>query len=316
MPALQIPGVETYHSRESWQDPLKPITGLLAVWSLVTTLIAHYTADDDLIDGDPGERAEDLPAYMRAMQASYLRSRGYSLGYLFAIDWLGGVWEIRGFEFRSAANVGDIRKTGVKNFNIYSGPILFLVDGNDRLTPEAAASARAVYAEMERRANRELGRPKPHSDVDFTSCCGDGIRLDISQGLLDPFTAPAPIPTPPLGVPDMFFPITPFRNSDTRKYGGFGLGAGDHRFVLGAPVPANATAVALNITIINPSGDGYGVIWPKGAKPADTSFVNFKSGPGNTNAAVVVGTDGLGGFMLSLSKVAHVLVDVTGYWTA
>lgn len=197
-----IPGIQTLHPRESWQDPAKPVTGPPAEWGKVTTNVAHYTAADDLIDGDPGEHAEGLDDYMRSMQSSYLRSRGYSLGYLFAVDWLGGVWEIRGFDFKSAANKGSPDKTGVKNFNAYSFPVLFLVDGNDRLTAEAAHSARMLYREAERRAGRILGSPVPHSALDYTSCCGDGIRRDISLGLLAP-ADPKPQP-PPTGDDTMY----------------------------------------------------------------------------------------------------------------
>jgi hypothetical protein len=192
--------VQTVHPRSSWQDPARPITGLPAEWGRVTMNVAHYTADDDLIDGDPGEFYDRLDEYMRAMQASYLNSRKYSLGYLWAVDWLGGAWEIRGWDFKSAANVGDKRKTGVANVNPMTAPILYLVDGNDSLTSYAAATGRALGLEAEHRAGRKLGRPKPHSALDFTSCCGDGIRRDIELGRLDPEARVNPPYYPPVTV--------------------------------------------------------------------------------------------------------------------
>jgi hypothetical protein len=178
-----IPGVETVHDRTAWVDPLYPISGLPALWDQVTAGVAHYTAADDLIDGDPGEHADDLPGYLRAMNRNYWTVRGYALGYWFAVDWLGGVWRIRGWEYRSAANAGKL--TG-SNANPWTAPVLYLVDGDDRLTAEAARSGRMIYREADRRAALGItNRPRGHGELDATDCPGAGIRLDIAAGLLD-----------------------------------------------------------------------------------------------------------------------------------
>lgn len=171
-----IPGVATYHPRESWQDPSYPVFGPLDDPFNNDKVVIHYTAADNLIDGDPGEHAEDLPAYMRAMQKSYVLNRGYSLGYLFAVDWLGGVWQIRGWEYQSAANKGE---------NETTWPILMLVDADDPATPEAVASVRALVAEAERRA----GRPQAivgHKDIGATACPGAGLYAQVKAGVFTP----------------------------------------------------------------------------------------------------------------------------------
>lgn len=196
-----IPGVETVHARSTWTDPRFPFRGNRVDISRVTRPILHYTAADDLIDGDPGEYADRLDEYMRAMQQSYVQNRRYSLGYWWAVDWLGGAWQCRGWEFVSAANVGDPRKTGVVNINPQTAPILCLVDGADRLTAEAAATVRALIRETRRRSGRSMNRPAPHSALDFTACCGDGIRLDIDAGLTDADYLPPPVPVTPPPVP-------------------------------------------------------------------------------------------------------------------
>ena len=67
-----IPGAHTVHSREAWQDPRYPVFGPFDNPGDNDTIVIHYTAADDLIDGDPGEHADNLPAYMRAMQRSYV----------------------------------------------------------------------------------------------------------------------------------------------------------------------------------------------------------------------------------------------------
>lgn len=124
---------------------------------------------------------------------------------------------------------------------------------------------------------------------------------------------PPPIVIPP-GVPDMFHPIKPFRNSDTRGYGGAGI-RGEHTFGLNPKVfPPNVTAVAINVAVVNPRGAGFVTIWPEGNRPA-ASCLNFSGMPGAQSGSVVVGVKGLAGFKIYLSQTAHVITDVTGFWT-
>lgn len=195
-----IPGIETFHTRESWQDPKYPVFGPLDDPTNNRMAVIHYTAADDLIDGDPGEHAEDLPAYMRAMNKSYWVNRGYALGYLFAVDWLGGVWQIRGWEYQSAANKGE---------NETTWPILMLVDGDDPATPEAVRSVRAIVAEADRRA----GRPQSivgHKDIGATACPGAGLYAQVKAGVFtpqpDPIVPPV-VPPPSSSEVDMFIAI-------------------------------------------------------------------------------------------------------------
>ena len=111
----------------------------------------------------------------------------------------------------------------------------------------------------------------------------------------------------------MFFPIHPVRNSDTRGFGGDGIPAGDHRFGLGAAIPKEATAVFLNVTAIA-RGAGFVTVWPGGGRP-NTSILNFVGDGQAANGSLAVGvTDG--GFSIYTSAIAHLIVDVTGYWTA
>ncbi len=186
-----VPGIETVHPRSSWVDPRYPVTGPVAPWSTIDTAAIHYTAADNLIDGDPGEHAENLPAYIRAMQKAYVDQRGYSLGYWWAVDWLGGVWQIRGWEIKSAANAGH---------NEHTGPILVLVDGNDPATDLAARSIRCLIAEGQRLA-RDTWAIKGHGQLRRetgigtpTACCGIGLQAQIDAGVFVPRTEPPPDP--------------------------------------------------------------------------------------------------------------------------
>lgn len=226
-----VPGAETVHRRISWQDPKWPVIGPVDDPSNNDTLVVHYTAADDLIDGDPGEHAEDLPQYFRNMQYAYAKpkaqgGRGYSLGYLFGVDWLGGIWQIRGWEFQSAANAGH---------NDHTVPVLVLVDGNDEATPEAVHSVRLIRREAERRAGRPFmvkghGQLREETGVGTaTSCPGRGLGRQVAAGVFyDPVVPDPPITVPPsLGGEDMEYimkPVFAGANANTPWLAVFGSG--------------------------------------------------------------------------------------------
>ena len=106
-------------------------------WPQIDTVVIHYTAADDLIDGDVGEDWAGIPAYLRAIQSSYLNRQptGYSVGYNWAVDQRGEVWELRGSDVKCAAN---------RDHNDHCVAVLVLVDGDDQATPPAAAASFAV----------------------------------------------------------------------------------------------------------------------------------------------------------------------------
>jgi hypothetical protein len=186
-----VPGVATVHPRSSWVDPRYPVTGPATNWGRIDTAVIHYTAADNLIDGDPGEHASNLPAYIRSIQRSYETNRGYSIGYWWAVDWLGGVWQLRGWDIKSAANA---------THNEHTAPILVLVDGADAATDEAAESIRCLVAETSRIA----GRPVTITGHGWltgaqTECPGAGLRAQIFAGDF----APRPPEQTPLPEDDM-----------------------------------------------------------------------------------------------------------------
>ena len=104
----------------------------------------------------------------------------------------------------------------------------------------------------------------------------------------------------------------PIRNSDTRGFGGAGVPSQNHRFGLNPAIPANATAIALNVAGIA-QAPGFITVWPGGPRP-DTSVVNMQGGGAATNGAVVTGVSG-GAFMIFNSVPAHLICDITGFWT-
>lgn len=196
--------MHTFHPRSTWVSAAEPVTGPALPWPTIDTNPCHYTAAVNLIDGDPNEFVTGIPAYLRRIHHDYLTNRpqfnaagvktsdGYSIGYNFAIDWLGGIWELRGFDYKCAANA---TYKGVV-WNNRTVAILFLVDGNDGATDEALAAARWVVAETRRRAGRRTAI-KPHSAIGATACCGDGLRAQIAAGKMEPDN----YTTPPVDVP-------------------------------------------------------------------------------------------------------------------
>jgi hypothetical protein len=118
-----------------------------------------------------------------------------------------------------------------------------------------------------------------------------------------------------------FNPITPFRVLDTR----FGVGlsgkqlAGDGNVrsvsIAGVgPIPSQAKAVALNLTITEPTAASFFTIWPAGVARPNASNINFVAGQDLANFAnVKLGS--LGRLSLYLNSGAtHVIMDVGGYF--
>lgn len=289
------------HTRDEWEDPAYPVDGPRAIWENITTVALHYTGADDVIDGDPGEAWDRMDDYLRAIQQSYVTQRGYSVGYMFAVDQRGHVWQLRGWEYKSAANRG---------WNHCTLPILFLVDGGDMASPMAVRSANLVITEGERRAGRRLV-VKPHKDIGATACPGVGITAQQRAGVFHSVVVNPP-PKPPQGVPDMFHPIAPIRNSDTRRFGKRLVGGQEYEFVLDPSIPSNVMAAALNVAVVDAPGVGWLQIWPAGQDAPDTTVVNYDAGSA-TNGATVVGTPNRR-FMVRANRAVHVVVDVTGYW--
>lgn len=308
----------TDHPRSAWVEAAFQITGP-APRRTTTLGVCHWPG---------GNVNPNTVAYLRQMQRSWVQSRGYSLGYWWYVEQNGDSWQIRGphnnagQRFNSAANPGRLQNQG--NANDWTAPILFGVNG-PALSQAAINTARRLWLSL---GTITSNRPVPHSTLDATACCGDAVRAQINAGLLDLNAGPTPPPvippptfpnipaTPIPGASDMFQPVTPFRNSDTRGFGGAGVAANQIATFGVNPsiVPANAVAVAMNVTVVDPQGPGFLTVWPDGSPPPNTSVVNFPGGPGATNGALVCGLVNRN-FNLRLNQQAHLVVDITGFWT-
>nr|WP_297425899.1 N-acetylmuramoyl-L-alanine amidase [uncultured Actinotalea sp.] len=135
-------------------------------------------------------------------------------------------------------------------------------------------------------------------------------------------TGAASVPTAPAVplVPDLtFVPVTPVRVLDTRPKAQ-SLGAGERVDVVVAGVrdiPADARAVAVNVTAVHASATTFVRAWPAGAPQPDASVLNADPSRDAGAAGVVLGVGGERKISLfNNAGSVHLLVDVTGYYTA
>lgn len=117
-----------------------------------------------------------------------------------------------------------------------------------------------------------------------------------------------------------FTPIAPVRMVDTRPtntVGGFAgrVGAATQSFtVTGRGVPATATAVVVNIIVVDPAGGGYLSLWPAGQpKPLVSTLNTVGHRTAANNATVQLGVNGQISVAMG-ATTAYVVIDVQGYY--
>ena len=131
---------------------------------------------------------------------------------------------------------------------------------------------------------------------------------------------PVSPPAAPTPTGSRFVPLPPVRAIDTRTGNGGRQGpltAGEeHDLVLAGArgVPADATAVALNLTGTDATAATHLTVWPSGGVRPDTSVLNLV--PGATAASLVVAGLGSSGAttVRNLAGNVHLVADVVGYW--
>lgn len=123
-----------------------------------------------------------------------------------------------------------------------------------------------------------------------------------------------------------FVPVTPQRIADTRaawldpRGTGAVVGAGRTLEVTvvergGWSVPADASAVSLNVTVVSPKGPGYVTAYPCGEARPKASNLNFVTGQTVPNA-VISGVGQGGKVCFFASSATHLVVDLNGYMPA
>ena len=145
---------------------------------------------------------------------------------------------------------------------------------------------------------------------------------------------PTPTPTPTLTLtPTLtptagpvvagFYTLTPCRVADTREavgpYGGPALvGMTTRTFVMAGPcsIPPEADALAINVTVTEPTAVGYLTIYPAGVPLPLASTINYSAGQTRANNAIVpLGpTDAIAVYCAQPTGTTHFLIDVVGYF--
>lgn len=131
-------------------------------------------------------------------------------------------------------------------------------------------------------------------------------------------------PTEVVAQAQQFYSVTPCRAVDTRiGYGGIVYAATLRNFTIKGVcgVPSDARSVALNLTVVSPTVDGYVVVWPCGGAFPNVSNINFLAGTAALANGVVVGLYTQGTPDLSSAYGTgngagqlHLVLDVTGYF--
>jgi hypothetical protein len=123
-----------------------------------------------------------------------------------------------------------------------------------------------------------------------------------------------------------FYPLTPCRLADTRSAngpsGGPALAGGTIRTfpVAGlCGVPADALAVAVNVTVVGPTSLGNLILFPSGITPPLISTINFSAGQVRANNAILGVNGSTPGSvdvqtLLAGAGSSHFVLDVTGYF--
>lgn len=128
------------------------------------------------------------------------------------------------------------------------------------------------------------------------------------------------IPLPTMG--SVLFPISPNRGYDSRVAGPGGtakpLLPGETRMIdlTGAGIPEDASAIAYNLTAVNPTTNGHLRVVPPGVDAVVTSTVNFVAGQTIANASVVRAGHRYGYLKVYNGSAAPVnfLVDTVGFY--
>jgi hypothetical protein len=185
--------------REDWLDPALPwdhvvngkgkfyVCPPFRGWDEIDDVVIHYPGADwpDMDINNDGRIDElDTIALLRSGHRMYLMGadRGYSYGYGFKIGTGGDIWEIRGYDYANAANLGDAAHgTYPPPWNNSTISIQVVVDIGAAPTLVQIAATNWLLDDMAARAGKQLGLTY-HRHGQYTSCPGDPLVSVIEAG--------------------------------------------------------------------------------------------------------------------------------------
>ena len=152
------------------------------------------------------------------------------------------------------------------------------------------------------------------------------IPTSTSTPTITPTPTATPLPTltfTPTPLVAGFYTLTPCRLADTREpagpYGGPALQAGATRsFVMVGPcgIPPEADAIAVNVTVTQPTAPGFVILYPLGVAVPMASTINYSAGQTRANNAIVqVGSSSsIAATCGQGSGTTDFIIDVIGYF--
>jgi hypothetical protein len=178
------PSRYAFHPRETWQSPDQPVSGPSMDLLALRYITVHY-------NGDTRDLSADYGAVLRAMQNSWLTSRGYSLGYNSGIAPSGDEWEIRGLAFRAAANGCQDVNNPAYTIQITlptptSQPTDAQIEGTRQAVARVREAARAAGNTHELYLNGHNDVRPLCDGLGGTSCPGEAINELLSTGAFEP----------------------------------------------------------------------------------------------------------------------------------
>lgn len=125
-------------------------------------------------------------------------------------------------------------------------------------------------------------------------------------------------------TPSQYFPITPCRVFDSRDGAGTpltGQATPGRQITVktNCGIPADASALAYNVTVVVPTGNGFLTLYPSDESLPTVSSINFQSGDIRGNGGVVplgAGDPDLNIYLATdpVAGSSHVVLDATGYF--
>lgn len=226
--------------------------------------------------------------------------------------------------------LADTRQTDCGCTHVDASTIRVQIAGRGSIPPDAVAAAVTITSDATRLAGyvtvSPSGAPRPLASVLNTEVGAARANSTIvplgTDGAIELFTSSATqLIVDVTGVfleaatarAGRFVAVTPQRLVDTRTPPAPLAPGGSITVGLPRGVAADATAVAVNVTVTDPGGGGYLTAFPAGSA-SDTSFLNVGATDSQRAAAVIVPVSS-DGFTIASSTSAHVLVDLVGWFT-
>lgn len=168
--------------RHEWRAASPNRTVHLTTPSSRTGFVAHHGV------GTGGANPDEAKAILRGYQRLHQGNGWGDIGYNFAIDKWGNIYEARGFD-AVGAHAG-----GHNTANL--GVVLIGDSRNGDLTDAAKAAFQDLYAHLQQQTSSNL-RQLVHSDLNATACPGEPLRQwvkggNLSKGHGTVVTPPAP----------------------------------------------------------------------------------------------------------------------------